>query len=148
MDKNEQDYTENSILELADRLVSVSDFSKGKTAQIFEDIRNNKHEYIVLKNNQPMAVMLSIESYRELVGRARKVNAMLERIETSRFSKRTSRVSVAFETPAAAESVSRAPEEIHTPVAAPDPIGPEKIEAYDHEPADNDNTREETDSRP
>ena len=31
----------NQILNFADKLIPISDFSKGKTAQIFEDVKNN-----------------------------------------------------------------------------------------------------------
>ena len=56
----------NQILNFADKLIPISDFSKGKTAQIFEDVKNNNAEYIVLKNNQPTALVISIDNYREM----------------------------------------------------------------------------------
>ena len=59
----------NQILNFADKLIPISDFSKGKTAQIFEDVKNNNAEYIVLKNNQPSAIILSPEEYTRLTER-------------------------------------------------------------------------------
>ena len=62
----------NQILNFADKLIPISDFSKGKTAQIFEDVKNNNAEYIVLKNNQPTALVISIDNYREMADKAAK----------------------------------------------------------------------------
>lgn len=45
------------------KLVSISDFSKGKTSNIFEDVKANNAEYVVLKNNQPTGVIISYEWY-------------------------------------------------------------------------------------
>lgn len=42
-------------------LVPISQFNKGKAAQIFDRLRTEK-ELIVLKNNQPSAVILSPRS--------------------------------------------------------------------------------------
>ena len=46
-------------------LVPISQFNKGKAAQIFDRLRTEK-ELIVLKNNQPSAVILSPEEYTRL----------------------------------------------------------------------------------
>ena len=54
-----------ALAEFADKLVSVSDFSQGKAGRIFNDVAEFYKEYIVLKNNQPTAVVVSIESYKE-----------------------------------------------------------------------------------
>ena len=47
-------------------LVPISQFNKGKAAQIFDRLRTEK-ELIVLKNNQPSAVILSPEEYTRLL---------------------------------------------------------------------------------
>lgn len=67
----------NQILNFADKLIPISDFSKGKTAQIFEDVKNNNTEYIVLKNNQPTALVISIDNYREMADKAAKMDYYL-----------------------------------------------------------------------
>ena len=67
----------NQILNFADKLIPISDFSKGKTAQIFEDVKNNNAEYIVLKNNQPTALVISIDNYREMADKAAKMERLL-----------------------------------------------------------------------
>ncbi len=93
----------DGILSLIGRLVSVSDFSKGKTAKIFEDIKNNRSEYIVLKNNQPAAVLLSLEKYSDIVTKAKKMESLLERIEEMRLLKEAQKISEGY-TPYKADS--------------------------------------------
>ena len=61
-----QNIMDNEILNFTERLIPISDFSKGKTSRIFDDVKNNNTEYIVLKNNQPTAMVISLDSYREL----------------------------------------------------------------------------------
>ena len=51
--------------EFAEKLVPISDFSQGKAGKIFSDVAENNNEYIVLKNNQPIAVVMSIKEYVE-----------------------------------------------------------------------------------
>lgn len=46
-------------------LIPISQFSKGQAAKIFDRLRTEK-ELIVLKNNQPSAVILSPEEYTRL----------------------------------------------------------------------------------
>lgn len=89
---------DDKILGLVKRLVSVSDFSQGKTAKIFDDIKENNSEYIVLKNNKPTAVMLSLDEYSEIVNKARKMESLLELIEENRLLKETAKVSQGFDT--------------------------------------------------
>lgn len=81
MDANE------SLVKFAEHLVPISEFSKGKTSKIFDDVKNKNTEYIVLKNNQPTAIIVSMESYRELVTKAAKMEALLEKIEETRLLK-------------------------------------------------------------
>lgn len=76
-----------NLLKFTEHLVSISEFSKGKTSKIFDDVKNNNTEYIVLKNNQPTAIVVSLESYRELVKKAARMEALLEKIEEARLLK-------------------------------------------------------------
>ena len=69
---------DNNMVNLIDRLVSISDFSKGKTSHIFDDVKNNNAEYIILKNNQPTAVLISVEDYK----RIKMLEKFFERIDT------------------------------------------------------------------
>lgn len=74
-----------TLLDLADRLVPVSDFSQGKAGKIFNDVAKNNNGYIVLKNNQPTAVVLSIEEYRGIQEKVSKLEELLEKIENIRL---------------------------------------------------------------
>ncbi len=76
-----------TLLELTERLVPISDFSQGKAGKIFSDVAENDNEYIVLKNNQPTAVLLSVKEYRNTQEKLAKLEAMLERIENIRLLK-------------------------------------------------------------
>lgn len=80
------DVNEN-LLKFTEHLVSISDFSKGKTSKILDDVKNNNTEYIVLKNNQPTAIVVSVETYIQLVEKAAKMEALLEKIEEVRLLK-------------------------------------------------------------
>ena len=50
---------------LLQSLVPISQFNKGQAAKIFDRLRSEK-ELIVLKNNQPSAIILSPEEYTRL----------------------------------------------------------------------------------
>jgi len=68
---------ELDIIRMVDRLIPVSEFSKGKTAHIFDDVKNNNSEYIVLKNNQPTAVLISVDEYKKV----KQLGAYLEQVD-------------------------------------------------------------------
>ena len=74
-----------AFAEFADKLVSISDFSQGKAGKIFNDVAENNHEYIVLKNNQPTAVVLSIETYKDAQRKIARLEALLEKVEDIRL---------------------------------------------------------------
>ena len=71
-----------SLIDLTERLVPISDFSQGKTGKIVSDVCENDHEYIILKNNQPTAVLISVKEYKETQKK------LLEKIEDMRLLKR------------------------------------------------------------
>lgn len=73
--------------EFAEKLVSISDFSQGKAGKIFNDVSENNREYIVLKNNQPIAVVTSIDEYKETQRRLARFEKFLDMIENMRLSK-------------------------------------------------------------
>lgn len=76
-----------ALLELTERLVPISDFSQGKAGKIFSDVAENDNEYIVLKNNQPTAVLISIKEYRDTQKKVAKLETLLEKIENLRLLK-------------------------------------------------------------
>ena len=70
-----------TLLDLTERLVPNSDFSPGKAGKIFNDVAQNNNAYIVLKNNQPTAVVLSVKEYRETQEKLSRLERLLEKIE-------------------------------------------------------------------
>lgn len=49
------------------RLISVSDLSRGMASKIIQQVGKNREQYIVVKNNKPEAVILSVDEYTELL---------------------------------------------------------------------------------
>ena len=76
-----------TLLDLTERLVPISDFSQGKAGKIFNDVAENNNEYIILKNNQPTAVLISVKEYRDNQKKIAKLEAFLEKIENMRLLK-------------------------------------------------------------
>lgn len=72
---------EAKLLDLTECLIPISDFSQGKAGKIFSDVAENNKEYIVLKNNQPTAVVISLEKYRDAQEKAERLEHILEKIE-------------------------------------------------------------------
>ena len=85
--EREVDAMSVTLLDLTERLVPISDFSQGKAGKIFNDVAENNNEYIVLKNNQPKAVLLSVKEYRDTQEKVAKLEAILEKIENIRLLK-------------------------------------------------------------
>jgi prevent-host-death family protein len=76
-----------TMMEFTEKLVPISDFSQGKAGKIFNDVAENNSEYIVLKNNQPTAVLLSVSEYKETQEKLSKIEQFLENIENIRLLK-------------------------------------------------------------
>ncbi len=76
-----------SLIDFTEKLVPISDFSQGKAGKIFSDVYENNTEYIVLKNNQPTAIVLSIQEYKSIKNRIDKMEKLLEEIENIRLLK-------------------------------------------------------------
>ena len=75
--------------ELLQSLVPISQFNKGQAAKIFDRLHSER-ELIVLKNNQPSAIILSLEEYTRLTEIEEDYVLMLEankRMEDSRNNK-------------------------------------------------------------
>jgi prevent-host-death family protein len=53
------------LTDAIDRLVPITLFNKGQSSKIFERVKAER-ELIVLKNNTPAAVILSLDEYRRL----------------------------------------------------------------------------------
>lgn len=76
-----------ALMDFTEKLVPISDFSQGKAGKIFTDVAENNNEYIVLKNNQPTAVLVSIREYRDIQEKVAKLEKLLEKIENIRLLK-------------------------------------------------------------
>ena len=76
-----------ALMDFTERLVPISDFSQGKAGRIFADVAENNNEYIVLKNNQPTAVLVSLKEYRETQEKVSKMEKLLEAVENIRLLK-------------------------------------------------------------
>ena len=58
-------------------MIPISQFNKGQAAKIFERLRSEK-ELIVLKNNQPSAIIMSIDEYSRLTEIEEDYNHLLQ----------------------------------------------------------------------
>ena len=55
------------LRDIIGRLISVSDLSRGMASKIIQRVGKNKEQYIVVKNNKPEAVILSVDEYTNLL---------------------------------------------------------------------------------
>ena len=74
-----------NLMDFTERLVPISDFSQGKAGKTFNDVFNNNNEYIILKNNQPTAVLVSIKEYKEIQNKLTTLENLLEELENIRL---------------------------------------------------------------
>lgn len=61
--------------ELLEDIVSISDFNRGKAAQIFKSLEESGRK-IIVRNNRPIGVLLSVGAFNE-VSEASEDNALL-----------------------------------------------------------------------
>lgn len=76
-----------NLVDFTERLVPISDFSQGKAGKIFSDVVENNKQYIILKNNQPTAVLLSLAEYKKTQEKINKLERLLESVENMRLLK-------------------------------------------------------------
>lgn len=74
-----------ALAEFVEKLVPISDFSQGKSGKIFNDVFENDSEYIVLKNNIPTAVIVSVQEYKKYQEKIAKFEKLMELIENHRL---------------------------------------------------------------
>lgn len=90
-----------SFADFTDRLIPISEFSQGKASKIFADVAKNNNEYIILKNNQPTAVVISIQEYKKTQEMVHKLEQLLERVENAKLlslaQKRKNDKNISFE---------------------------------------------------
>ena len=75
-------------------LIPISQFNKGQAAKIFDRLHSEK-ELIVLKNNQPSAVILSPEEYTRLTEIEEDYYLLLE--ATKRIEKNRTKDTISFD---------------------------------------------------
>lgn len=75
----------SALIDLTERLVPISDFSQGKAGKIFTDVYENNTEYIVLKNNQPTAIVLSVKEYKNIKEKLERLEGLIEGMENVRL---------------------------------------------------------------
>lgn len=55
------------IRDVLEHIISVSELGRGKASQVIQNVEKNGDQYIVVKNNKPQAIIVSIEEYTELL---------------------------------------------------------------------------------
>lgn len=60
-----------------DHIISVSDLGRGKASKVIQDVEKNKDQYIVVKNNRPQAVILSVDEYNTLMATREELELLL-----------------------------------------------------------------------
>lgn len=57
--------------------------NNGGAGKIFLDLQKNNSEYIILKNDRPAAVLLSMDKYEKLAEKSEKLDALMEVVENT-----------------------------------------------------------------
>ena len=73
------------LAEFTEKLIPISDFSQGKAGKVFRDVAENDSEYVVLRNNQPTAVVMSVKEYKITQTKLDMLEKILEKIEDIRL---------------------------------------------------------------
>lgn len=75
------------LVEVVEHLIPISAFSKGQTAKVIEEVAETNAQYIILKNNQPKAMLISLEQFKNIADKAEKFEALMEKVEEQRLLK-------------------------------------------------------------
>lgn len=59
--------SKTDLREVVGKLISVSELSRGMASKVIQNVAKEKGQYIVVKNNKPEAVIISVEEYMELI---------------------------------------------------------------------------------
>lgn len=89
---------------LFENYVSVSEFSQGKANKIFNEVYTENKEFVVMKNNKPTAVVMSIAEYDML---SKRIETLEHLVET--MSKDSNQCVIGI-----AEGMFRCPENLDT----------------------------------
>jgi prevent-host-death family protein len=55
------------LRKIFDCMISVSELGRGQASKVIQAVEDNGNPYIVVKNNKPQAVIISIDEYTELM---------------------------------------------------------------------------------
>ncbi|MDY0287572.1 MAG: hypothetical protein RBR15_01965 [Sphaerochaeta sp.] len=69
-------------------IVSISDFNRGKAAHIFKTLEES-HRKIVVRNNRPIGILLSIDAFVELTEKAENNALLAEALQRMSYNKPT-----------------------------------------------------------
>lgn len=84
----------------SNKIASVSEFSQGRSGKIFNDVYDNNVEYLVLKNNAPVAVIVPVGEYDATMKRIKELEDRLKAYaSTDSFSGRIGVAEGLFEVP-------------------------------------------------
>jgi prevent-host-death family protein len=70
-----------NLKQIIEKFVSISDLSRGKASKVIQNVVKNKDQCIIVKNNKPEAVILSLSEYLELVDIKDRLHELEEDIE-------------------------------------------------------------------
>lgn len=57
----------HKLKELVSHMISISELSRGRASKIIDEVAKKKKNFLVIKNNKPQAVIISIDLYDQLV---------------------------------------------------------------------------------
>ena len=70
-----------NLKQIIEKFVSISDLSRGKASKVIQNVVKNKDQCIIVRNNKPEAVILSLSEYLELVDIKDRLHELEEDIE-------------------------------------------------------------------
>lgn len=58
-------------------MISVSELGRGQASRVIQAVEKSKEQFIVVKNNKPQAVLISIEEYMDLMEKKEELELLL-----------------------------------------------------------------------
>lgn len=90
LDKEEDNWEKKVVVQMSrkkdlrdivESIVSISDFSRGKTSKIIQKVNEQNEEYIIVKNNEPQAVLMSVSGYTSFMNDRDRLVELEEKLE-------------------------------------------------------------------
>jgi len=79
----------SNLRDIVNHIISVSDLGRGKASKVIKNIESDNESYIIVKNNKPKAVIVSVDEYNRMVDSLEKMELLLlasKRIKTNKQS--------------------------------------------------------------